>query len=338
MNYDPQFRSCLVEEELEDEEEDQKSYPKPFKRQRRNTKSLLEENIPESTQAQDGPVFTTIQAPRHPAASVISGLFVFYFSRAKQKFSAIETQMEVTPSFPVPSLTPPQELFFHWPALNEERKTLTQSDTLVSKAACCMMEGIESHQGPAAAEKTCERDASSGTGREYSSAAEQIIELPLKNEKKWVVHHEGHDDDEEEEEEEECNLVEAQQWQDELMELMHETAEERDACRQELEVLREHSAALEDERNQLISRLESAEEEKSKLSVLCDQLRSQLAELREQSQRGKEERDDSSKLRTLRLNLSRLLVSFIPSLHLEHVDYSSDVIDTILIQVLEHIT
>ncbi|RXN32140.1 carbonyl reductase [NADPH] 1-like protein [Labeo rohita] len=258
----------------------------------------------------------------------------------KQKFSAIETQMEVTPSFPVPSLTLPQELCSEtlWPALNEERKTLTQFDTLVSKAACGMMEGIESHQGPAAAEETCERDASSGTGREYNSAAEQIIELPLKNEKKGVVHHEGHVDDEEGEEEEECNLAEVQQWQDELMELMHETAEERDACRQELEVLREHSAALEDERIQLISRLESVEEDKSRLSTLCDQLRSQLSELREHRQRGTEEKDDSSKLKTLRLNLSRLLVSFIPSLHLEHVDYNSDIIDTILIQVLEHIT
>uniref|UniRef100_A0A672Q2Z4 MORC family CW-type zinc finger 3b n=1 Tax=Sinocyclocheilus grahami TaxID=75366 RepID=A0A672Q2Z4_SINGR len=83
---------------------------------------------------------------------------------------------------------------------------------------------------------------------------------------------------------------------------------------------------------------QNAGEEKSKLSALCDQLRSQLAELREQSQRGMEEKDDSSKLRTLRLNLSRLLVSFIPSLHLEHVDYNSDVIDTILIQVLENIS
>ncbi|KAL0203163.1 hypothetical protein M9458_001181, partial [Cirrhinus mrigala] len=52
----------------------------------------------------------------------------------------------------------------------------------------------------------------------------------------------------------------------------------------------------------------------------------------EHNQGGTEEKDDSSKLRTLRLNLSRLLVSFIPSLHLEHVDYNSDVIDTILIQ------
>ncbi|XP_073698670.1 MORC family CW-type zinc finger protein 3b [Garra rufa] len=364
MNYDPQFRSCLVEEELEDEEEDQKSYPKPFKRQRRNTKSLLEENVPDSTQTQEQPALTATQAPRHPPASVMSvaqpqpGLEpnqIFLekpenacqppsklaeLERAKQKFSAIETQMEVTPSFPVLSLTLPQEFSSQtlWPDLNEERKSLTQFDTLVSKAACGMMEGIESHQGPAAAEETCERDASSGTGREYSSAAEQIIELPLKNERKGVVHHEGHADDEEEEVEEKCSLTEVQQWQDELMELMHETAEERDACRQELEVLREHIAALEDERSQFISRLESVEEEKSRLSALCDQLRSQLSELRDHSQRGKEDKDDSSKLRTLRLNLSRLLVSFIPSLHLEHVDYNSDVIDTILIQVLENIT
>ncbi|XP_043092394.1 MORC family CW-type zinc finger protein 3b isoform X2 [Puntigrus tetrazona] len=352
MNYDPQFRSCLVEEELEDEEEDQRSYPKPFKRQRRNTKSLLEENVPDSTQSQERPALTTTQAPRHPPASVMSGLSLAEKSplplinltvvsnslkRAKQKFSSIEAQMDVTPFFPVLSPTPPQERS-SWPALNEERKPLTQSDTLVSEAACCMMEQTESHQGPAPAEETCERDASSGTGREYSSAAEHIIELPLKNEKKGVVHHEGHVDDEEEQKEEECNVAEVQRWQDELMELMNETAEERDACRRELEVLREHSAALEDERNQLVSRLESVEEEKSRLSALCHQLRSQLSELREHSQGGKEEKDNSSKLRMLRLNLSRLLVSFIPSLHLEHVDYSSDVIDTILTQVLEHIT
>lgn len=50
-------------------------------------------------------------------------------------------------------------------------------------------------------------------------------------------------------------MTEVQQWQEEIMELMHETAEERDVCRRELEVLREHSAALVDERSQLISRV-----------------------------------------------------------------------------------
>lgn len=42
-----------------------------------------------------------------------------------------------------------------------------------------------------------------------------------------------------------------QQQQDELLEMMKQTAEERDACREELELLRDHCAALEDERSQL---------------------------------------------------------------------------------------
>lgn len=46
-----------------------------------------------------------------------------------------------------------------------------------------------------------------------------------------------------------------QQQQDELMEMMKQVSEERDACREELEVLRDHCAALEDERSQLLSRV-----------------------------------------------------------------------------------
>lgn len=182
--------------------------------------------------------------------------FFFNIYRGKQTFFTIEQHR--SPSL-VPSLTAPQEFSsqtHHWPALNKERKIHAQSDTLVNKAESEMMEGFESHQGPAAAEETCEKDVSSGTGRGYGSSAEEKIELTLKNEKKGLVHHEGHvDDEEEEEEEEEWNLTEVQQWQDELMELMNETAEERDLCRQELEVLREHGAALEDERSKLISRV-----------------------------------------------------------------------------------
>ncbi|XP_030634812.1 MORC family CW-type zinc finger protein 3-like [Chanos chanos] len=46
MNPDPQFRSCHVEEELEEQEEDQRSYPKPYKRQRKNSKPLREDKVP----------------------------------------------------------------------------------------------------------------------------------------------------------------------------------------------------------------------------------------------------------------------------------------------------
>ncbi|KAI7811040.1 putative MORC family CW-type zinc finger protein 3-like [Triplophysa rosa] len=138
-----------------------------------------------------------------------------------------------------------------------------------------MMEGFESHQRPAAPEEMREADASFGTGEEYCSDAEEIIASPLTNEKRGVLH------DEEE-------------WaKDELVELMQRAVEERDACREELEVLREHSAALEDEKNQLINRRSG---------------------------------------RKLRLDLGRLLVSFISTLHLETADYNSNVIDQILIQ------
>ncbi|KAK7165887.1 hypothetical protein R3I93_005846 [Phoxinus phoxinus] len=63
----------------------------------------------------------------------------------------------------------------------------------------------------------------------------------------------------------------------------------RDVCRQ---VLREHSAALVDERSQLISWLERVEEEKTSLSAPCDQPKCQLSELlgTEQERQGRERR------------------------------------------------
>lgn len=93
------------------------------------------------------------------------------------------------------------------------------------------MEGFESRQRPGTWEETREADASFGTGEEYSSDAEEIIASP--NEKRGVL----------------------QEEEEELMELMQTAVGERNACWAELEVLREHSAALEDEKNQLINRV-----------------------------------------------------------------------------------
>lgn len=58
-----------------------------------------------------------------------------------------------------------------------------------------------------------------------------------------------HDDNEEE--------WRLQQQQDKLMDMMEQTAEERDVCRKELELLRDHCTALEDERRQLLSKVET---------------------------------------------------------------------------------
>lgn len=84
------------------------------------------------------------------------------------------------------------------------------------------------------------------------------------------------------------------------------------------------------------------EEEKASLSSLCDQLKCKVerlkiekeGRLREDAQIGEERQ----KLRKLRLNLGHLLVSFVPDLDLQQVDFSSDVIDELLDQILKEVT
>lgn len=48
--------------------------------------------------------------------------------------------------------------------------------------------------------------------------------------------------------------------------------------------------------------------------------------------------EERQKLRKLRLNLAHLLVSFVPDLDLQQVDFTSDVIDELLNQVLKQVT
>lgn len=63
----------------------------------------------------------------------------------------------------------------------------------------------------------------------------------------------------EEEEEELCDNNEdkwsLQQQQDELVEMMEQTEEDREVCMNELEMLRNHCTALEDERSQLLNKV-----------------------------------------------------------------------------------
>lgn len=83
------------------------------------------------------------------------------------------------------------------------------------------------------------------------------------------------------------------------------------------------------------------EEEKTSLSLLCDQLNSKLEELQTEKEGRLREHarveGERQKLRKLRINLSRLLVSVDPDLDLQQVDISSDVIDKLLDQVLKKV-
>lgn len=76
------------------------------------------------------------------------------------------------------------------------------------------------------------------TGTQYGVAESQCMEN---------VAEDLHDDNE--------DVWSRQQHPDELMEMMKQTAEERDAYRDELEVLRDNCIALEEERSQLLSKV-----------------------------------------------------------------------------------
>ncbi|XP_037542103.1 MORC family CW-type zinc finger protein 3a [Nematolebias whitei] len=109
------------------------------------------------------------------------------------------------------------------------------------------------------------------------------------------------------------------------------------------------------ERDELRSQLDSLEEEKSNLAAQCEELKLRLQQQRENaqaSQRGGKlsaqslsveagesttsgtNSDASRSLIELRQNVGRLLVTFVPALDLEQVNYECNVIDEILEQVL----
>lgn len=75
---------------------------------------------------------------------------------------------------------------------------------------------------------------------------------------------------------------------------------------------------------------------------MCDQLKCKVERLKiEKEGRSREDArsgEEKQKLRKLRLNLGHLLVSFVPDLDLQQVDFSSDVIDELLDQVLKEVT
>ncbi|KAB5523457.1 hypothetical protein PHYPO_G00152780 [Pangasianodon hypophthalmus] len=367
MNHDPQFRSCLVEEELEDQEEEQKSYPKPFKRQKRNSKSLQDDHGPEVLEipALEGPVnarqlknsasckpspadqfsnsatgpllSSTSNAQRSPLPLINLTALSESLKRIKRKLSTAEEMPPAVHPMPYASFppnAPPQGsiTFIHTHSSLAPNKEESKWEGMEYEKNADADKQLDNKEGSKTYQEPVQEEDEWHAGEESPTAETQyyIAESHSMEE----VGEELHDDNEE--------VWSLQQQQDELMEMMKQTAEERDACREELELLRDHCTAVEDERSQLLSKLERMEEEKASLSALCDQLKCKVerlkiekeGRLREDAQSGEERQ----KLRKLRLNLGRLLVSFVPDLDLKQVDFSSDVIDELLDQVLKEVT
>ncbi|XP_064183732.1 MORC family CW-type zinc finger protein 3-like isoform X3 [Anguilla rostrata] len=160
-----------------------------------------------------------------------------------------------------------------------------------------------------------------------------------------------------EEKKEQWVQLEAQQeQQDRLVELMQAASQERDLCREqvrelqkEVEELKTKCAALESirgERTELSHRLENVEVERGALSSQCEQLKTELEDLKRELEDLREAGSrafspspgEDYRLRSLRQSVGRLLVTFVPALNLDQVDYNSNIIDKILEQVLYEVT
>ncbi|XP_047658678.1 MORC family CW-type zinc finger protein 3b isoform X2 [Tachysurus fulvidraco] len=327
MNHDPQFRSCLVEEELQDQEEEQKSYPKCFKRQKRNSRSLQYEHGPEVFEipALEAPV--NARQLKNPANWKSSPADLF--SNSVTSLSVLPTTSYAQRSpMPLINLTALSDSSFaankeegKWDEMENESNANTDNKESFKTARC------NPYQEPFQKEddEWYASEESTSTETQYCTAESHTME---------------------EEEEELCDNNQDEwslpQQQDELVEMMEQTAEDKEVCTNELELLRNHCTALEDERSQLLSKLEKMEEQKASLSSMCDQLKCKMERLKaEKDGRLRENvrnREERQKLRKLRINLGHLLVSFVPDLDLQQVDFNTDVIDELLDQVLKEVT
>ncbi|MBN3300920.1 MORC3 protein, partial [Amia calva] len=105
----------------------------------------------------------------------------------------------------------------------------------------------------------------------------------------------------------------------------------------------------------LLRNLDKSNEErdKCKIKVKCEKLKRAIDKLTSETERrtengtcsstvaeeeAKTSQEDTWRLRNLRLSIGKLLVTFVPALDLEQVNYESDVIDEILEQVLDQVT
>ncbi|KAK3530356.1 hypothetical protein QTP86_024343, partial [Hemibagrus guttatus] len=460
--------SCLVEEELEDQEEEQKSYPKPFKRQKRNSKSLQDENGPEALEipALEVPVsarqlkkFVTwkpspadLICNSATSLSVLSSTSYGYhelftqaaewkckFIRAAKEGNAAQgscswlVALIEAESFRVQSNVFPRlftgfsvmdgiqdkhrifrfsrqnkevcssghKEFFHedfsaelaqrsplplinLTALSDSLKrirrrlsTAEETAPAVHPTPCASFPPDPLPQGGGVFVQTHSsfvpnKEESKWEYTENENNANADIQInnkessktvrfkpyqePVQEEDEYYATEESpstetqyctaesHSMEEEGEELHDENVEEwsLQQQQDKLMDMMEQTAEERDVCRKELELLRDHCTALEDERRQLLTKLEKMEEEKASLSALGDQLKCEVERLKTEKEERLRENcpngEERQKLRKLRINLGHLLVSCIPDLDLQQVDFNSDVIDELLHQVLKEVT
>lgn len=133
------------------------------------------------------------------------------------------------------SILTPNKEESKWEGMENEKN----ADEQINNKDRIQTEGFQPYQEPFQEEDQCYAgEKSPTTDTQYCIADPHSME---------EVGEELHDDNE--------GVWSQQQQQDELMEMMKQMAEERDACREELVVRQDHCTALEDERSQLLSKV-----------------------------------------------------------------------------------
>ncbi|KAG5852420.1 hypothetical protein ANANG_G00062220 [Anguilla anguilla] len=342
MNPDPQFRSCQAEEEPEDSDEDQRSYPKPYKRQRKTSKTQIDANdggqifldTVAMKPAAVGPsqCSTALDSSGSPDPGPLGCSLIdpIPLGRASKNSTGCRLPTNKMPIVNASSFSS---------ALARVKQKLANQVPMVMPMETFAL--TTSSSPPLPKQLTSTRGQ---TGRrltmERAKATVTIMEVEGGEEKKeqWV------------------QLEAQQEQQDRLVELMQAASQERDLCREqvrelqkEVEELKTKCAALESirgERTELSHRLENVEVERGALSSQCEQLKTELEDLKRELEDLREAGSrafspspgEDYRLRSLRQSVGRLLVTFVPALNLDQVDYNSNIIDKILEQVLYEVT
>ncbi|XP_018613060.1 MORC family CW-type zinc finger protein 3-like isoform X2 [Scleropages formosus] len=356
MNPDPQFRSCKAEEEPEDSDDDQRSYPKPYKRQRRNSKIQKEDKKqqvlapvlpPSTTPLSDNevwrplvdaltayssphstnPAYTGCSTSRNSMPIISGSTLSATLERVKKKLamhSAVDACVETDGT-----AAPPLSL----PFLRKQILATTQMNTKTPQRETEWREEVEEDITEYDQEKYWQEEQCEDKEEERVAKA---TELYLEEAETMEI---------------KANAWEEvqQQQQDQLMELMQTTAQERDTYKEQVHQLQQEVKEI----KHRCEYLEVIRRERNELKSRCEQMKRELEHMKRQrvtmmqnsdmtlnldqgTQNGMEE--NCRKLRSLRCTIGRLLVTFVPTLDLDQIDFDGDVIDGVLEQVVNEVT
>ncbi|XP_018613072.1 MORC family CW-type zinc finger protein 3-like isoform X4 [Scleropages formosus] len=303
MNPDPQFRSCKAEEEPEDSDDDQRSYPKPYKRQRRNSKIQKEDKKQQ------------VVAPLETACP--SSVEALYLQHLKgTPWSSCSDHGEQHCSIPRKQILATTQMNTKTPQRETEWREEVEEDI------------TEYDQEKYWQEEQCEDKEEERVAKATELYLEEAETMEIK-----------------------ANAWEEvqQQQQDQLMELMQTTAQERDTYKEQVHQLQQEVKEI----KHRCEYLEVIRRERNELKSRCEQMKRELEHMKRQrvtmmqnsdmtlnldqgTQNGMEE--NCRKLRSLRCTIGRLLVTFVPTLDLDQIDFDGDVIDGVLEQVVNEVT